>query len=371
MILGIPREIKNNEFRVAATPGGVYELTNIGHQVYVQEDAGLESGYSNKDYIKAGAILLNKLEEIYDKAQMIVKVKEPIELEYDFIKKDHLIFTYLHLSSNRKLVEVLLASGSTCIAYETIEKNGKFPLLAPMSEVAGRTATIVGTYYLGLHFGGKGLFIGGVTGVLPGRVLILGAGTAAKSAAKMASGLGAIVIIMSPFIEELREIELGDYFEANVFTKVMSPYSILEEVKKADIIISAVYVKGARTPILVTKKMVTEMQPGSVIVSIDVDQGSSIETVHPTTHKDPIYIEEGVVHYCVTNIPGIYPKTSTLALTNLTLPYIKKIAGGGLNAIIEDTELLSGLNILNSKIGYLKVAEDLDMMDKFKEFKKT
>ena len=368
MILGIPKEIKNNEFRVAVTPGGVYELTDLGHKIYVQSGAGIKSGYKDKMYVDAGATLLNKIEEIYSKAKLIVKVKEPIRLEYELIKKNHIIFAYLHLSSNKELVQALLSSGSTCIAYETIEKNGKFPLLAPMSEVAGRTATIVGTYYLGINFGGKGLFIGGVSGVLPGRVLILGAGTAAKSAAKMASGLGAEVIIMSPFVEELREIELGNYFEANVFTKVMSPYSILEEVKKADIIISAVYVKGAKTPILVSKEMVAQMQPGSVIVSIDVDQGSSIETVHPTTHKDPIYIEKEVVHYCVTNIPGIYPKTATLALTNLTLQYIKRIAEKGHTSVINDSKLISGLNIHNGKIGYLKVAEDLDMIDKYKDF---
>jgi alanine dehydrogenase len=371
MIIGVPKEIKNNEFRVAVTPGGVYDLTSLGHEVYVQENAGLASGYGNKEYVEAGADILKKIDEVYDKVEIVIKVKEPTEKEYRLIKKDHILFCYLHLASNKKLAETLLSSGSTCIAYETIEKNGKFPLLAPMSEVAGRASILEGAHYLGSQYGGKGLLIGGVSGVLPGKVLILGAGIAAKSAAKMASGLGAEVIIMSPFIEELREIELGNYFNGNVFTKMMSNHNILEEIKKADLVISAVYIKGARTPILVTRKMVAQMKPGSVIVSIDIDQGSSIETARPTTHKNPIYIEEDVVHYCVANMPGIYPKTSTLALTNLTLPYIKKIASNGFDIVIKDPELFSGLNIHNSKICYRKIAEDLDLMDRFMDHKST
>lgn len=369
MLIGIPREIKNNEYRVSVTPGGVYELTSDNHKVYVQKDAGVGSGYSTEEYSSAGATVLNSMEEVYKAAKLIVKVKEPIEEEYNLIKDGHLIFAYLHLSSNKKLVEALLASGATCIAYETIERDGHFPLLAPMSEVAGREAVIIGAYYLGIQFGGRGLFIGGVSGVLPGRVLILGAGVVAKSAAKMASGLGAEVVIMSPFIDELREIELGSYFGPNVSTRIMSRYSILEEIKRADILISAIYVKGARTPIIVTRDMVAQMKKGSVIVAVDIDQGSSIETARPTTHRDPIYIEEGVVHYCVANMPGVFSRTSTLALTNLTLPYIKKIARDGLEAVKEDSELLTGLNIHKGKITYRKVAEDLGMMDRFEEFK--
>lgn len=368
MLIGIPKEIKNNEYRVSITPGGVYELVQDGHKVYVQEGAGIGSGYVNNEYISAGATILKTIKEVYEKADLIVKVKEPIEVEYKLIKKNQLIFTYLHLSSNKKLAEALMSSEATCIAYETIERNGHFPLLAPMSEVAGRVAVIVGTYYLGVQFGGSGFFISGVSGVSPGRVLILGAGVVGKSAAKMASGLGANVVIMSPFINELREIELGSYFSKNVSTKMMSSYSILEEVKKADILISAVYVKGARTPILVTRGMVAKMKKGSVLVAVDIDQGSSIETAKSTTHKDPIYIEEGVVHYCVTNMPGVYSKTSTLALTNLTLSYIKKLAAGGLEAIRQDKELLTGLNIYNGNIIYKKVAEDLRMLEKLKEF---
>ncbi len=292
MIIGIPKEIKINEYRVSVTPGGAFELKQEGHKVYVQKDAGAGSGYKDSEYENAGAIILDSIDKVYGAADLIVKVKEPVEPEYPLIKKGQIIFAYLHLSSNKKLVEALLESRSTCVAYETIERNGNFPLLAPMSEVAGREAAIIGAYYLGIQFGGMGLLIGGVTGVLPGRVLILGAGVVAKSAAKMVAGMGAEVVIMSPFIDELREIELGNYFSANVFTKMMSHYNILEEVKKADIVISAIYVKGARTPILVTKDMVAQMKKGSVIVAVDIDQGSSIETARPTTHKDPIYIEE-------------------------------------------------------------------------------
>ncbi len=363
MKIGIPKEIKNNEYRVSVTPGGVYELVEENNAIYVQKEAGEGSGYDDQEYKNAGAIILNNIEEIYEIADVIIKVKEPIEIEYDLIKKGHIIFTYLHLSSNRKLVEVLLASGATCIAYETIEKDGKFPLLAPMSEVAGREAAIIGTYYLGAQFGGRGVFIGGISGVLPGRVLILGAGVVAKSAAKMVSGLGAVVIIMSPFIEELRDIEINSYCRPNVFTRIMSSFNLLEEVKEADILISAVYVKGGRTPILVTRDMVSQMKKGSVIVAVDIDQGSSVETAKCTTHENPIYLKEGVIHYCVTNMPGVYSRTSTLALSNLTLPYIKKIASGGIKLVINDKELLSGLNIHQGNIVYKKVSEDLNMED--------
>jgi len=367
MLIGIAKEIKNNEYRVSVTPGGVSELVSEGNKVYVQKDAGLGSGYSNDDYIEAGAAIISTIEELYKSSEMIVKVKEPIEPEYKLIKDRHIIFTYLHLSSNQTLTKVLLSSGATCIAYETIEKNGHFPLLAPMSEVAGRVATIVGACYLGIQFGGKGLFIGGVSGVSPGKVLILGAGVVAKSAAKMASGLGAEVVITSPFIEELREIELGNYFSPNVKTIIMSHHNLLEEIKNTDILISAVYVKGARTPVLVTREMVSQMEKGSVIVAVDIDQGSSVETARPTTHNDPVFIEEGVVHYCVANMPGVYSHTSTLALTNLTLPYIKKVAYGGLGEILKNSELISGLNIHNKKIIYKKVAEDLGLTDYYSD----
>jgi alanine dehydrogenase len=237
-----------------------------------------------------------------------------------------------------------------------------------MSEVAGRAAAIFGAYYLGVNFGGQGTLISGVSGVLPGYVLILGAGVVAKSAAKIASGLGAKVTIMSPFISELREIEMGRYFGSSVSTLILSSYNLTEEIKKADILISAVYVRGARTPILVTRNMVRKMKKGSVIVAVDIDQGSSIETARPTTHKDPVYIKEGVIHYCVVNMPSIFPKTSTIALTNLTLPYIKKIAGDGLAVFKKDSEILSGLNIYKGKITCRKVAEDVGMENVYMEY---
>lgn len=369
MIIGIPKEIKNNESRVSVTPGGVFELTGNGHKLLVQKDAGLASGFSDEKYIKAGAQILNNIEDVYKNSEMIVKVKEPIELEYPLIKKDQIIFTYLHLSSNKKLVENLLSSGSICIAYETIEKDNHFPLLAPMSEVAGRMAAIVGAYYLGINFGGKGLLISGVTGVIPGNVLIIGAGVVGKSAAKIASGMGASVVMMSPFIEELREIELGNYFNSNVKTEMLNSYNLLSELEKTDILISAVYVKGARTPVIVKKDMVRKMKPGSVIVAVDIDQGSSVETARPTTHLNPIYVEENVLHYCVANMPGVFSKTSTFALTNLTLPYVKKIADNGVNIFKKENELLLGLNIFKGKITYKKVAEDLGLEDCYMEYK--
>jgi alanine dehydrogenase len=263
----------------------------------------------------------------------------------------------------------LLDTGAICIAYETIEKNGHFPLLAPMSEIAGRVAAIVGAYYLGINFGGEGLLISGLSGIPPGNVLILGAGVAARSAAQVASGLGARVTLMSPFIEELREIEMNNYFGPHVSTLFLSRHNILNELYKTDILISAVYVRGARTPILVTRDMIKKMKKGSVIVAIDIDQGSSIETARPTSHEDPIYTDEGIIHYCVTNMPGVFSKTSTIALTNLTLPYIKKIAKSSIKVFKEDPEIKTGLNLFKGRISYKKVAEDHNLENLYKEYK--
>jgi len=361
MIIGVPKEIKDNEYRVSITPGGACELIDNGHKVLIQSNAGVGSGFEDSEYLKSGAHILDSIEEIYDASDIIVKVKEPIKVEYPLIKKDQIIFGYLHLSANKELTKALIDSGSVCISYETIEKDGNFPLLAPMSEVAGRVAAIVGAYYIGANFGGSGLLVSGISGVLPGNVLILGAGIVAKSAAKMALGLGAKVTIMSPFISELREIEMNNYFNSNVSTLVLTNHNLLEEIRKADILISAVYVKGAKTPILVKRDMVKEMKKGSIIVAVDIDQGSSVETVRPTTHKDPIFKKEGVIHYCVTNMPGIYSKTSTLALTNLTVSYIKKIAQKGIRILKEDKEIRSGLNVFKGKITDKIIAEDLKM----------
>jgi len=370
MIIGIPKEIKDNEFRVSLTPEGAADLVKHGNTVYTQTGAGKGSGYQDQEYIDAGAKILKTIEEIYDLSEMIVKVKEPIEREYGLIKQGQIIFSYLHLSSNKELVTELLRSGCTCIAYETIEIDNHFPLLAPMSEIAGKVASIVGAYYLGINFGAQGYLICGVTGIIPGNVLILGAGTVARSAAQIASGMGARVIIMSPFIEELREIQMNNYFGPNVSTLFLSRHNILKEINKTDILISAVYVKGAKTPILITRDMVRKMKKGSVIVAVDIDQGSSIETARPTTHKDPIYSEEGVIHYCVTNMPGIFSKTATMALTNLTLPYIIEIAKKQNDIGKNNPEVLNAINIYKGKITYEKIAQDLKMKEHYYNLQK-
>ncbi len=369
MIIGVPKEIKESEYRVSITPEGVHELVSENNKVLVQKDAGIDSGFKNEDYEINGAEIVHTAKEVYDLSEMIIKVKEPTEEEVSLIKKDQIIFAFLHLSSNRKLTKDLLDTGAICIAYETIERDMHFPLLAPMSEIAGRVAAIVGAYYLGINCGGKGLLISGLSGIPPGNVLILGAGVVARSAAQVASGLGARVTLMSPFIEELREIEMNNYFGPNVSTLFLSKHNILKELGKTDILISAVYVRGARTPILVTRDMVKKMKKGSVIVAVDIDQGSSIETARPTSHEDPIYIEEGIIHYCVTNMPGNFSKTSTIALTNLTFPYIKKIANRGIKVLKEDQEIRSGLNIFKGKISYKKVAEDNNLDSFYKKYK--
>jgi alanine dehydrogenase len=369
MIIGIPKEVKESEYRVAVTPEGVHDLVAEGNRVLVQKGAGMDSGFSNREYGDAGAEISGDAEKVYKTSEMIVKVKEPSPAEVRLIKKDQIIFAFFHLSSNKGLTEDLLKTGSTCIAYETIERNGHFPLLAPMSEIAGRVAAIVGAYYLGINFGGKGLLISGLSGIPPGNVLILGAGVAARSAAQVASGLGAKVTLMSPFIEELREIEMNNYFGPHVSTLFMSKHNISAELPRTDILISAVYVRGARTPTLVTRDMVKMMKKGTVIVAIDIDQGSSIETARPTSHQDPIYSEEGVIHYCVANMPGVFSRTSTVALTNLTLPYIKRIAARGIKVLKEDPEIKTGLNIYKGRISYKKVAEDHNLESLYREFK--
>lgn len=369
MIIGIPKEIKESEYRVSLTPEGANELVSGNHKVLVQKGAGTSSGFDDRDYEAGGAAIVMDLEEVYDRSGFIVKVKEPLNSEIPLIKKNHIIFSFLHLSSNRELTRALLDSGSVCLAYETIEKDGHFPLLAPMSEIAGRVAAIVGSYYLGINFGGKGILISGLSGIPPGNVLILGAGVVARSAAQVASGLGAKVTLMSPFIDELREIEMNNYFGPHVSTLFLTRHNIARELKNTDILISAVYSRGARTPLLVTRNMVRLMKKGSVIVAVDIDQGSSIETARPTTHKKPIYFEEGIIHYCVSNMPGIYSRTSTIALTNLTLPYIKKIADAGIGILKKDPEIKAGLNIFKGSIAYKKVAEDNNLSDFYKEYR--
>ncbi|MFD1293143.1 alanine dehydrogenase [Lutibacter holmesii] len=355
MIVGLPKEIKNNESRVALTPGGVFELTKNNHTVYVQKGAGFDSGFSDDDYVKAGATLLPSIEEVYAIADMIVKVKEPIEKEYSLAKEGQVIFTYFHFASNQTLTDAMVASKAICIAYETVvDDNGTLPLLTPMSEVAGRMAVQQGAKYLEKPIKGKGVLLGGVPGVRPGKVLVLGGGVVGVQAAKMAAGLGAIVNILDINMDRLRYI--NDVMPNNVITEFSSEYNIRRHIKDADLIVGGVLIPGAKAPKLITRDMLKEMQPGTVIVDVAVDQGGCIETTKPTTHEDPIYIIDDVVHYCVANMPGAVPYTSTIALTNVTLPYVLQLANKGwVNACESNPNLNSGLNIVKGEI----VCEDI------------
>ena len=361
MIIGVPIEIKNNENRVALTPGGALELIKRGHTVYVQDNAGFGSGFTNEMYIEVGANILPSIEEVYEIAEMIMKVKEPIESEYKLIKKDQLVFTYFHFASHKPLTEAMIESGSTCLAYETVESNdGSLPLLVPMSEVAGRMATQQGAKYLEKPIQGKGVLLGGVPGVKPGKVLVLGGGIVGTQAAKMAAGLGAQVTIMDISLPRLRH--LNDVMPANVVTRYSSEMNIRELIPRMDLIIGAVLIPGAKAPNLITRDMLKEMEPGTVLVDVAVDQGGCIETCRPTTHADPTFIIDDVVHYCVANMPGAVPYTSTVALTNATLPYAIQLANKGWKqACLDNNQLKLGLNIIDGKVVYKAVSEAFDM----------
>ena len=328
MIIGVPKEIKNNENRVALTPAGVAELKKFNHTVYVQKSAGVGSGFSDEAYRGAGAILLDTIEEVYQAAEMIVKVKEPIESEYGLIRQDQLVFTYFHFASYEPLTKAMMASKAVCLAYETVEKADRsLPLLIPMSEVAGRMSIQEGAKYLEKPLKGRGILLGGVPGVMPANVLILGGGIVGTNAAKMAAGMGANVIIMDISLPRLRE--LSDIMPANVRTMMSNHYNIKEAIQTSDLIIGGVLIPGAKAPHLITRDMLKLMRPGTVVVDVAVDQGGCIETCKPTTHEDPTYIIDDVVHYCVANMPGAVPYTSTLALTNATLPYTIQLANKG------------------------------------------
>jgi len=350
MIIGVPTEIKNNESRVSVTPAGVFELTKANHQVYVQSDAGLASGFTNEKYQEAGASVLDTIEEVYDIAEMIVKVKEPIESEYKLVKEGQILFTYFHFASSQPLTEAMLASKATCIAYETVvDEDGTLPLLTPMSEIAGRMATQQGAKFLEKPIKGKGILLGGVPGVSPGKVLVLGAGVVGIQAAKMAAGLGASVVVLDINMKRLRYV--NDVMPPHVVTEFSNEYKIRKHIVNSDLIIGAVLVAGAKAPKLITRDMLKDMQHGTVMVDVAVDQGGCFETTKPTTHEDPTYIVDGVVHYCVTNMPGAVPYTSTLALTNVTFPYVKRIADlGWEKALANDPGLEKGLNINNGEI---------------------
>jgi alanine dehydrogenase len=350
MKIGVPKEIKNNENRVGITPAGVFELVKNNHTVYVQTHAGLGSGFFDEDYAAAGAILLENINEVYAVSDMIVKVKEPIEEEYLLIKENQILFTYFHFASSKQLTHAMIDSKAVCIAYETVEdEDGTLPLLTPMSEVAGRMAIQQGAKYLEKPIKGRGILLGGVPGVPPGKVLVLGAGVVGIQAAKMAAGLGAHVTILDINMKRLRYV--NDVMPSHVVTEFSSEYNIRKHIKTHDLIVGAVLVTGGKAPKLITKDMLKEMNRGTVMVDVAVDQGGCFETTKPTTHEHPTYIIDDVVHYCVTNMPGAVPYTSTLALTNVTLPYVLKIAAAGWQKACElNKDLRKGLNIVHGEI---------------------
>lgn len=357
MIIGVPKEIKNNENRVALTPAGTQELVKRGHTVLLQTTAGVGSGFSDEEYKSAGATMIGSAAEIFQKAEMIMKVKEPIESEYKLIKKDQLVFTYFHFASYEPLAKAMIASGAVCLAYETVERmDGSLPLLVPMSEVAGRMSIQEGAKYLEKPLKGRGILLGGVPGVKPAKVMILGGGVVGTNAAKIAAGMGADVTILDVNINRLRYLD--DVMPKNVHTAVSNSYTIKEMVKECDLIIGGVLIPGAKAPHLITRDMLKTMRPGTVLVDVAVDQGGCIETCRPTTHEDPTFIIDDVVHYCVANMPGAVPYTSTLALTNATLPYAIRLANQGWKkACQESVELRNGLNIVQGEVVYKAVAD--------------
>ena len=357
MKVGIPKEIKNNENRVGMTPAGVAELVRHGHEVSVQHTAGEGSGFADDDYVEAGARILPTIEAVYRECDMIVKVKEPIEPEYELVRKGQLLFTYFHFACEKELTDAMLKSGAVCLAYETVQlPNGTLPLLQPMSEVAGRMATLNGAYYLQKTQGGKGKLISGVPGVSPAKVLVLGGGVVGEAAARMAAGLGADVTITDISLPRLRQLDIET--PANVHTLYSSEHNIRQMLPTVDIVIGSVLVPGDKTPHLITKDMLSLMEPGTVLVDVAIDQGGCFETSRPTTHSDPVYTEQGIVHYCVANIPGAVPNTSTLALTNATLRYAIALADKGWQkACKDDPALAKGLNIVEGKVTFKAVAD--------------
>lgn len=357
MKIGIPKEIKNNENRVGMTPDGVAELVKHGHEVFVQHTAGEGSGFADAAYEKVGAKILPTIEAVYDVAEMIIKVKEPIKPEYPLLKHGQLVFTYFHLACDLELTEAMVKSGAVCLAYETVQTADKrLPLLVPMSEVAGRMASINGAYYLQKTKGGKGKLMGGVPGVKPAKVLVLGGGIVGEAAARMAAGMGAEVYITDISLPRLRQLDAE--LPANVHTLYSTEHNIRKELKDVDIVVGSVLVPGDKAPHLITRDMLKEMEPGTVLVDVAIDQGGCFETSHPTTHSDPVYEVDGIVHYAVANIPGAVPNTSTAALTNATLKYALALADKGWKkACREDAALYKGLNVVEGKITFKAVAD--------------
>ncbi len=357
MIIGVPKEIKNNENRVALTPAGVAEFKKYGHTVYVQTLAGENSGFADKTYEQAGATILPTIEAVYEIAEMIIKVKEPIASEYPLIKAGQLLFTYFHFASSEPLTHAMIERGAVCLAYETVEKADRsLPLLVPMSEVAGRMSIQEGAKYLEKPMKGKGILLGGVPGVAPANVVILGGGIVGTQAAKMAAGFGARVTIIDVSLPRLRY--LSDVMPANVTTLMSNHYNICDAIALADLVVGAVLIPGAKAPHLITRDMLKLMKPGTVLVDVAVDQGGCIETCVPTTHENPTFIVDDIVHYCVANMPGAVPYTSTLALTNATLPYALQLANEGWKAACsKNIELRKGLNVVSGKVVYKGVAD--------------
>jgi alanine dehydrogenase len=359
MIIGVPKEIKNNENRVALTPAGVVSFINAGHEVLIEQEAGSGSGFTDKDYTVTGAQIVENVEDVWSQAEMIMKVKEPLPSEYRYFREGLILFTYLHLAAEPDLAQALKDTGVIAIAYETVVENGTLPLLTPMSEVAGRMAAQIGSQFLQKSNGGKGILLSGVPGVNRGKVTIIGGGVVGTNAAKIAIGLGADVTILDLSASRLRQLD--DIFGNQIKTLMSNPSNIAEAVREADLLIGAVLIPGAKAPKLVKAHMVEAMKPGSVIVDVAIDQGGIVETVDQiTTHDNPTYTKYDVVHYAVANMPGAVPRTSTIALTNVTVPYALQIANKGVFKEIFDNESLKlGLNVANGEITYEAVAKDL------------
>ncbi len=355
MVIGVPKEIKREEYRVGIIPSGVKELKSAGHMVLVETGAGEGSGFPDGEYLDADADIVTR-EILFEKSDLIVKVKEPLPQEYDFFKRGQTVFTYLHLAPNRDLTGFLLQREITAIGYETLEKDGRLPLLSPMSEIAGRMAPIIGAYYLQMIHGGSGVLAGGVAGVKPAKALILGAGVVGSNAARVSTGLGMDTVVINKGIDKLQRLD--EMFMGRVHTLPFTMHDVAAEITNSDIVIGAVLIPGARTPVLISRDMLRTMKRGAVIVDVSVDQGGCADTSKPTTHDNPVYSVDGVIHYTVANMPGAYPRTSTLALTNATLPYIKTLANAGVEkAISEDLSIKSALNTFRGEIVHRGVAE--------------
>ncbi|HEY6842339.1 MAG: alanine dehydrogenase [Verrucomicrobiota bacterium] len=355
MKIGVPKEIKEQESRVAVLPSVVYQLKRLGHQIYVERDAGTGAGYSDKEYEEAGATMSGDHAEIFREGDLIVKVKEPLPAEYPLLREGQILFTYLHLAAARSLTEELLKSGVTAIGYETVEINRRLPLLEPMSEIAGRMSIIVGGYFLAKHSGGTGVLLGGVPGILPGNVLVIGGGSSGVNAARMAGGLGANVTILEVDFDRMRFLDITMHTAHTLYS---NEAHILEMLPRTDLLIGAVLVPGARAPRLITRAMLKLMKPGSVLVDIAIDQGGCCETSRPTTHHDPVYVEEGITHYCVANMPGAYARTATQALTNVTARFVEYLAEGGVEgAIKKEPGFASGINVMGGRIRNKAVAQ--------------